>query len=554
MRIQNTRREVLKGIGGVAGIAVLGSRRTSARPAKDRFVVDTSTMELSALSGMEIVYDFRSVTPDGDGIEYAVVRGSESAMPDEATYAPDLTIEIETPQQQTMEMDAREAAEPFYDLQWDKQEQSITEVHDAGVTGAGTRIGIIDDGVLGANPERDVEHPDLPRVRADLSANFTDDGNGPGPLNDDHGTHCAGTAAAAANGAGVVGMAPDAEIVDLRVFSGEGASFADITAAVLVGAAPEGVPVNVGTAETPEVYDGAGCDVLNLSLGTGPLPPTEGVKTLTAAQSATAQLALDFGALPIASAGNDSTNLDSVPDGFDESVINLPSEADGYMSIGAAGPIGFGWPAGQNPKTVAGLEVSRAPRVELPTEEPAFYTNYGAEGVDVTAGGGNADLAALNAPDGPNAQFDLVFNTGIDNLDPDVPEDTVLNEYVPGYVFKAGTSFSAPNVAGFAALLYGDLDDPTPETVRDRIESTARPANIGRAAETTAPGQEPNVATDDTFDGDKPSNPGSVPGRIDPEEYRGEGHIDIPAALGIDDEDEEDDEDGGNGNGNGNGN
>ena len=444
---------MLKGIGGIAGIAVLGSRRTSARPAKDRFVVDTSTMELSALSGMEIVYDFRSVTPDGDGIEYAVVRGSESAMPDEATYAPDLTIEIETPQQQTMEMDAREAAEPFYDLQWDKQEQSITEVHDAGVTGAGTRIGIIDDGVLGANPERDVEHPDLPRVRADLSANFTDDGNGPGPLNDDHGTHCAGTAAAAANGAGVVGMAPDAEIVDLRVFSGEGASFADITAAVLVGAALEGVPVNVGTAETPEVYDGAGCDVLNLSLGTGPLPPTEGVKTLTAAQSATAQLALDFGALPIASAGNDSTNLDSVPDGFDESVINLPSEADGYMSIGAAGPIGFGWPAGQNPKTVAGFEVSRAPRVELPTEEPAFYTNYGAEGVDVTAGGGNADIAALNAPDGLNAQFDLVFNTGIDNLDPDVPEDTVLNEYVPGYVFKAGTSFSAPNVAGFAALL-----------------------------------------------------------------------------------------------------
>lgn len=96
---------MLKGIGGVAGIAVLGSRRTSAQPAKDRFVVDTSTMELSALSGMEIVYDFRSVTPDGDGIKYAVVRGSESAMPDEATYAPDLTIEIETPQQQTMEME-----------------------------------------------------------------------------------------------------------------------------------------------------------------------------------------------------------------------------------------------------------------------------------------------------------------------------------------------------------------------------------------------------------------------------------------------------------------
>lgn len=40
-----------------------------------------------------------------------------------------------------------------------------------------------------------------------------------------HGTHCSGTIAAAKNGIGVVGVAPDAEIYTVRVFDGDG-SFA----------------------------------------------------------------------------------------------------------------------------------------------------------------------------------------------------------------------------------------------------------------------------------------------------------------------------------------
>jgi len=520
-----SRRQVLQaGTAAAAGV-VIGPRVTSASPSEDRYIVDMSTTTMGEMGDVEVVYDFR------DYIEYVVVEGTESELPTSATYAADLDIEIDVPQQEAMDMDARDAEEPFYDLQWDKQEQDIEKVHE-DATGSGTRIGIVDDGVLGAGNREIVAglegHPDLPNVRADLSANFTDDGEGPGPLNDDHGTHCAGTAAAAANGTGVVGMAPDAEIVDLRVFSGQGASFADITAAIIVGAVPEGVPVNVGTADEPEVYTGAGCDVLNLSLGTGPLPPTEGVLELTASQSAVAQFALDNGTLPVASAGNESTNLDDSPEGFDESFINLPSEADGFMSIGATGPIGFGWPAEDDSEEVAGIPFESPVDTELPTQEPAFYTNYGAEGVDVTAGGGNADIGAIG---GPNYFIDLVFSTGIRNLDDQEPEDTVLDTYIPGYVFKAGTSFSAPNVAGFAALLFGLDPEATPEEVRATIEDTARSLPVGKAGETTAPGADVNVATDGTFDGDQPSNPGSAPGRFDSGTYRGEGHIDIPAAV-----------------------
>ena len=58
---------------------------------------------------------------------------------------------------------------------------------------------------------------------------------------------------------------------------------------------------------------------------------------------------------------------------------------------------------------------------------------------------------------------------------------------------------------------------------------------VGRAGETTSPsvGAANNAALDSRIDGDAPSAPGSVPGRLDPTDHRGNGHIDVLAALGI---------------------
>jgi len=549
----HTRRSVLRGIGIAAGTIAFSTRSFAASESEDRFVVDTAATETpleEMADAMEVVYDFREVTEDGDGIDFAVVRGSESAMPADVEYTADLDIEIDVPEQETEAMEAGENDEPLYDLQWDKQEQDITDVHET-VTGAGTRIGVIDDGVLGANPDDEFSHPDLPNVRADLSINFTDDGEGPGPLNDDHGTHVAGTAAAADNGVGVVGMAPDAEVVDLRVFSGSGASFADVAAATIVGAAPEGLPVNVGTPTEPEVYLGAGCDVLNLSLGSGPIPEdADGLDELVAFISAAGEFAVSFGSLPLASAGNDATDVD-------DGVVVLPAEADGYMSVGATGPIGYGWPVDGDGQDVGGMTVEEPIRTELPTEEPANYTNYGAEGVDVTAGGGNFDTDAIGPVPVGRVLYDLVFAPTF-VTDPGQDEDARLDSYIPSFGFKAGTSFACPNAAGFAALLYEADPDAGPEAVREQIEQFARPKPVGKAGETTAPGAESNVSSDGEFDGDKPSAPGSVPiGQLKASDYRGEGHINVPPAVddfvSEDSEDDGDDEDSGNGNGNGNG-
>jgi len=517
-----SRRRLLGGAAAAAGLA-LAPRARAAEPT-GRFIVDTGTVAVTSMEVSELVYDFRKETG------YVVVDTEESSLPTEAGYARDLEIRIDIPRQHAADATPGQT-DAFLDLQWDKREQSVEAVH-GDATGEGTRIGVIDDGVLGANPDRDAEHPDLPNVNGDLSRNFTGDGNGPGPLNDDHGTHCAGTAAASSNGDGVVGVAPDAEIVDLRVFSGRGASFADILAAVVYGTQ-------------------IGCDVLNLSLGTPPLlpvdePPEEidsgddpdgaGPITPVAADEFEAlrtavgvfgSYAVDNGTLPVASVGNSATNLDEEPEGADSEPVVLPAGAEGFLSVGATGPIGFGWPVEDDSEEVAGIRVESPVETELPPHEPAFYTNYGESAVDVTAPGGNADTDALGEA---NYFLDLVFNTGIASLDSGQPQDAVLEEYEPGYAFKAGTSFAAPNVAGLAALLFGLDPEADAEEVRETIEDTAEELSVGRDGVTTAPNASPNAAFDGGFDGDEPSTPADN-GPFESDTYRGEGHVNVAAAV-----------------------
>ncbi|CAK27816.1 Uncharacterized protein wiht hemolysin-type calcium-binding regions [Synechococcus sp. RCC307] len=100
-----------------------------------------------------------------------------------------------------------------------------TDISSKGNIGKGTYAFVIDSGVL-ANTGDLLVNKAWSKSWVSGESAFTD-GNG-------HGTHVAGTIAALANGKGVVGVAPGAEVISLKVFNsyGGGASYRSIIDAV----------------------------------------------------------------------------------------------------------------------------------------------------------------------------------------------------------------------------------------------------------------------------------------------------------------------------------
>jgi subtilisin family serine protease len=372
----------------------------------------------------------------------------------------------------------------------------VPDVHET-TRGEGTRVSVIDSGIL-------EDHPDLDGpLNPDLSQNFTQDGGDFNPVGSDHGTHVGGIVAAEdSNGEGVLGMAPNTDLVACRVFSGPLAFLGDIITAIIYSA-------NIDA------------DVANLSLGAYPVPRnSEGAEVRQEAYSSASAYANEQGMLIVAAAGNNGVNLNDDPP-YEEIVppnqrpddpsefperpfISLPNEVENYMSISATGPIGYRWGGPGNGRGQEERNYRAALKhLEEPTTDPAFYTNYGPDAVDISAPGGDADREALDTVE--NAKYDLVLSTtftGEDTDGDDVPEPP----YTPTYSWKAGTSMAAPQVAGVAALVRSLRPEMTPDELRGHLEATA---------------------TD-----------------LDNALYHGEGHLDTAAAVGS-----LEDDDGSSGNG-----
>jgi subtilisin-like proprotein convertase family protein len=115
--------------------------------------------------------------------------------------------------------------DPLIAQQWHLANNQGTRTHiniesawnypSAGARGTGVRIGIIDDGLQTAHPDLSV-NVDTANDR-DWNGNDQDPNPGSG---DDHGTACAGNAAARGNNAlGVAGSAPEATLVGLRLIA-----------------------------------------------------------------------------------------------------------------------------------------------------------------------------------------------------------------------------------------------------------------------------------------------------------------------------------------------
>jgi subtilisin family serine protease len=228
---------------------------------------------------------------------------------------------------------------------------------------------------------------------------------------DTHGTHVAGTIAAAKNGRGVVGVAPGVKIASVRIAEKpSGLFFAENTICAMVFSGDRGFEVTNNSYYTdPWLFncpDNADQDAI-----------LEGVKRAVA-------YAEGKGVLNVAAAGNENYNLasktrdttspnDSTPAQrtITNSCLSVPTEVSGVVSVASI----------------------------TSTNGKSSFSNYGTDKIHIAAPG------------------DSVYST--------VPGG--------GYGSKSGTSMASPHVAGVAALLKSANPTATPTDLRALLATQA---------------------------------------------------------------------------------
>lgn len=375
------------------------------------------------------------------------ISGVRSVMPDlrltwiDPTFGEGVTVEFGNPPTSgdddfSFDLHAVDA----FDLQWGLDAVDAPEAWNAGARGNGVRVAVLDTGF-------DLDHVDLaPNINFALSKNFVAGETlgyaRPDPFS--HGSHVAGIVAAADNAFGTIGVAPEAELVLVKVVGDAGSgsgTVADVIAGIVYAA-------NVDA------------DIISMSLTVtvnrhGLFDPETGEKLATANEVAEVLVAFGRattyayrqGTTVIASAGNDANDADHNAD-----LIRVPAQSPHVIAIAATGPLGWGL----DPST--DLDV------------PAFYTNFGQSIIAFAAPGGNVDFDLRESGQvctvvvtAPCWMFDQVLSAG-----------SSLNPGVAIYLWAAGTSMAAPHAAGVAAIIIGQNGgDMHPAQVEAALRASA---------------------------------------------------------------------------------
>ena len=363
-------------------------------------------------------------------------------------------------------------------LQWDMRQIKAPQAN--AITGGSPAVvvGDIDTGV-------DKDHADLVQ-NIDFSKSVScesgipdqdpaawDDHNG-------HGTHTTGTMAAAANGFGITGVAPNVKIAAIKSSNDDGYFFVHMVVCSFMwaGGAEIDDPATPGV-DFPATT-GPRVDVTNNSYFMDPFlyncRNDPGQRLLWKAAKRAVGFARMQGVTNVAAEGNQSDDLShptfddispDFPPGSEQereitnACVVVPVELPGVIGVTAVG----------NGRQVDGND---DPDEYL----KSYYSSYGISTADVTAPGG--DFFYGRGTDG--GPFGLVLSTwpteiGCGRSRQDPPPGGGTSKYC----YLQGTSMASPHAAGVAALIisrFGDLDNPKngkmrPGAVEAHMQGTA---------------------------------------------------------------------------------
>ncbi|MGW2378101.1 S8 family peptidase [Kitasatospora sp. NPDC001683] len=318
---------------------------------------------------------------------------------------------------------AADGQEPYEPNQWDMRQIGVDKAHKISLGSRNVTVGVLDSGI-------DATHEDLAaNVDASQSVSCIDgktntDWKAWQPTTSDHGTHVAGTIAAAKNGKGVVGIAPNVKLAAVKVVDDGGFIYPENAVCGFVWAGEHGFKVtNNSYYVDPWMFN---------------CPNDKDQAAITEAVRKAVAFSQRKGVLNVAAAGNENIDLAhkttdvSSPDDTNPGTrpvtndcLSLPTELPGVIAVSAVGVNG----------------------------DKSYYSSYGKGVVTVAAPGGDRRFQIPNTPD----------------------KDGRILSTIPGnkYGYMQGTSMATPHVTGVVALLAGTFPWASPDELTELLTNQA---------------------------------------------------------------------------------
>jgi subtilisin family serine protease len=341
------------------------------------------------------------VTPPGTGHGPGHGKPGEPGKPGRADAA--------TPERR-LEATTTVVADPLEAQQWDNKAIKADQAHQITDGSKKVLVAVLDSGIEG-------DHPDLKpnidtRASAGCLAGTPDRAyDAWQPTTSDHGTHVAGTIAAARNGVGIVGVAPGVRISAVKVVNDDGFIYPEAAICGFMHAASTGASITNNSYYVDPWQFWCDSDADQLAVK-------------TSVDRAVQYTQDKKGVVNVAAAGNSSIDLanktvdDASPNDttpvirqIDAGCEDIPTELDGVVTVSST--------------TSAGAKSS--------------FSNYGEGVIDVAAPGS------------------AILSTVLDG----------------GYGTKSGTSMASPHVAGVLALLKSTHPKATGAELTRLVEKQA---------------------------------------------------------------------------------